>query len=124
MAYEYTRESTLFEDVIVLCKPLLEKDENGIVKRTDFERREVFAQVGSLYMKEFYSAYQAGIQNALKFVVNLGDWELGYGEFERGREAVIEYDDRIYTVYRAFMANDSVELYAREDVGTWEGSRA
>lgn len=112
MAYEYTRESFLFEDVCCLCKPTIEEDVNGIQRTVGLEKREVYCKVGALYAKEFYDAWQSGIQDALKFVVNVEDWR-------EGKEKIIEYEGDTYTVYRKFYAGDSVELYGRLDVGTW-----
>lgn len=115
MAYEYTRESSLYDDVAYLCTPRIKTDKNGAMVNEGYEKREVFCRVGSLYSKEFYAAFQSGISEALKFVVNRFDWE-------DGREMILEHDGKIYTIYRTFMSGDQIELYARIDAGTWSGT--
>lgn len=115
MAYEYTRDSSLYEDVCCLCTPDYKPDKNGVLKDNGYKKREVFCLVGSLYSKEFYAAFQSGISEAMKFVVNRFDWE-------EGREMILEHDGKLYTIYRTFMSGDQIELYARIDAGTWSGT--
>lgn len=114
MAYEYTRETSLYDSSLFLCKPKTVITEDGIQKPDGYEKREVFARIGSLTSKEFYSAYQAGIQASFKAVVNIEDWK-------EGKELIVEFDGEIYNVYRTFAVEDAVELYCRKDVGIWSG---
>jgi hypothetical protein len=111
MAYEYTRESFLWESECTLIKPTAVQNEDGVREIDLSNRCTVFCRVGSVYMKEAYAAMQAGIQAAWKFTVNLGDYD---------GETVIEYDGEMYVVYRTFVDGDDIELLARKDLGTWE----
>lgn len=111
MAYEYTRTNDLYDDVAYLLEYPIEVDENGVAHNLEPLRDEVYVKVGAIYEKEFYDALQAGIKAQYKLVVFVGDY--------RGQK-VVEYRDQLYSVYRRFLTGDTIELYLREDVGTWE----
>lgn len=111
MAYEYTRENDLYDDVAYLIRKKRKVDEYGIERDGEVEEIEVFCRVGGIYSKEFNEAYQAGIQLAYKLVIFEGDYN---------GETTIKYNDIYYSVYRVYPANDTVELYIQEDAGTWK----
>ena len=110
MAYEYTRENNLWEDVCYLIKKDKAYDENGVETTPIITRREVFCLVGGIYEKEYYNAQQSGIKAQCKVIVPMVDYE---------DEVLVEYGGKQYSVYRKYPINDTYELYLREDVGTW-----
>lgn len=111
MAYEYTRENDLYDDVAYLIKKTGTVDEYGVEHDGEVEENEVFCRVGGIYSKEFNEAYQAGIQLAYKLVVFVGDYN---------GETTVKYNDIYYSVYRFYPSGDTIELYIQEDAGTWK----
>lgn len=111
MAYEYTRTNHLYDGVCKLVKKQTDTDENGIVKEVGTIEREVLCQVGGIYEKEFYDAYQAGIKAQYKLIVNIEVYE---------NEKIVIFEGITYSVYRRFPTGDTMELYLREDEGTWD----
>lgn len=111
MSYEYTRETIICESECVLLKKSVETDENGVVTGETIRRNEVFCKVSSLYMRDTYAAFQAGIKPAWKITVFYGDYD---GELS------VEYEGIEYSVYRTYAEGDNVELYLRKDAGTWQ----
>ncbi len=118
MAYEYTRQNDLFEDIAYLCRKITTIDENGVVVENGYEEREVFAKVGGVYQKEFFEAYQAGIK---------AQWYILVSAFDYEGEDIVKYrknpksDEYVYyIIYRKYpKQEDEWELYLREDIGTW-----
>lgn len=121
MAYEYVRETPLFEDSCFLCKPITEIDENGVVKITEWDKREVFCKVGSLVEKEFFKALQSGIQGAFKLEVNIGDWEAYLDGTIGGQELTVEFRGKRFEIYRVFRKADTAELYCQFKAGSRTG---
>lgn len=118
MAYEYTRQNDLFEDVAYLCKKKTYVDENGVVIEDGYEEHEVFAKVGGVYQKEFFDAYQSGIKAQFYILVSAFDYQ--DEEVVKYRESPQSDKYVYYIVYRKYpKQEDEWELYLREDVGTW-----
>lgn len=111
MAYEYTRDSKVYDSTCFLIKPISKPDEDGIIKPVGEEKREVFCQVSSVYWKEFIEAYTAKIKPQWKLIVFVGDYE---------GEMLVEFQGKLYNVYRSFFTGDNVELYLRVDDGKWK----
>lgn len=111
MAYEYTRENNLRDSVCTLIKKNIKLDENGVPVEGEETKTEVFCRIGSIYEKEFYEAYQAGIKAQYKVVIFAGDYS---------GENVVDLEDNRYSVYRRYQTGDNIELYLRGDIDTWE----
>lgn len=112
MAYEYTREVNLRDSVCTLIKKHMNIDENGVPVETEEPMKtEVFCRVGSIYQKEFFDAYQAGIKAQYKLVIFAYDYN---------DEVVVEFEGKTYSVYRTYYQGDTIELYLRTDVSEWD----
>ena len=73
------------------------------------EESTVFAYVSSVTMSEFYEAGLQGFKPEFQFLV----WMSEYDEQE-----VLEYNDKVYTIYRTYMRDDGrIELYVTEKKG-------
>ena len=73
---------------------------------------EVFAFVESVSMSEFYQAGMQGFKPEFKMSV----WKSEYS----GQD-LLEYNDKIYTVYRTYRRDDGrIELYVTERKGAEE----
>lgn len=73
------------------------------------EESTVFAYVSSVTMSEFYEAGLQGFKPEFRFSV----WMSEYDEQE-----VLEYNDKVYTIYRTYMRDDGrIELYVTEKKG-------
>lgn len=83
-------------------------------------RRDVYCNVSSVSMTEFYKAGQAGLKPAYRFTIFAPEYD---------DEDSIEYKGKRYTVYRTFHGQrysgiinyktngDTMELYAERRVG-------
>ena len=72
--------------------------------------RQVFVQVDSISMNEFYEAGRNGLNPQFRFRMFAGDYE---------NERVCEYKGQQYAIYRTFMRDDdTIELYVERQGGT------
>lgn len=110
MAYELTKKNPLHDDVCNLIKKTVVIDENGIERGEVVDKREVFCKIGGVYNQEFFNAYQSGIKARFMVTIFAGDYD---------NEKLVEYEGKIYEVYRRFQRLDDYELYLREDLGEW-----
>lgn len=111
MAYEYTREVNLRDSVCTLIKKNTYLDEDGVPQEGEPTKKEVFCRVGSIYEKEFYDAYQAGIKSQFKVVIFAYDYD---------NEKIVELEGNVYSIYRRYYTGDNIELYLRSDVEEWD----
>ena len=73
-------------------------------------KRQVFVQVDSISMNEFYEAGRNGLNPEYRFRMFSGDYE---------GERVCEYKGDNYAIYRTFMRDDdTIELYVERQGGT------
>lgn len=96
---------------IDLVEVVTEKDSlNQVVEKTR-TKKTVFAEIGSVSQTEFFSAGRLGFQPSLKATIY---------DFEYDQEAIVKYNDNLYSVYRIYYVNgtDKVELYLEERSGT------
>ena len=64
---------------------------------------EVFAIIDSVTQNEFYQAGLQGFKPEYRFLI----WQTEYDG-----EETLEYDDKVYTVYRTYLRDDGrIELY-------------
>jgi SPP1 family predicted phage head-tail adaptor len=72
-------------------------------------KADVFAIVSSVSMSEFYQAGLQGFKPDYRFTV----WMTEYNDQE-----LIEYKDKVYSVYRSYRRDDGrIELYVNEKKG-------
>ena len=70
---------------------------------------DVIADVSSISQSEFMQAGQIGLKPEYQFRI----WEKEYGG-----QRQLEYEDKVYSVYRTYRAKDGrVELYTEERIG-------
>lgn len=73
-------------------------------------RRQVYVQVDSISMNEFYEAGRNGLNPQFRFRMFAGDYE---------GERACEYKGNDYAIYRTFMRDDdTIELYVERKGGT------
>lgn len=66
-------------------------------------KKNVFAYVSSVTMTEFYQAGLQGMKPEFRFLIWLSEYD---------GEETLEYDGKIYTIYRTYIRDDGrVELY-------------
>lgn len=80
-----------------MVAPEQEVDENGFTLEAQEQRTEVFANVRSAGMKEFYEAQLAGIDVRLKADVHTEEYD--------GQTAA-EYDGKRYTITRTYQSDN------------------
>ena len=87
---------------IGLLKTTYTQDDLGEWVETT-ETLNVFAYVSSVTMSEFYQAGLQGMKPEYRFLI----WQTEYDG-----EETLEYDDKVYTVYRTYLRDDGrIELY-------------
>lgn len=70
---------------------------------------EIFCRVSSVSGSEFNAAQQNGIKPQWKFIIR---------EREYSGENVVEFEKKLYSVYRTYRASlDDIELYVEEREG-------
>lgn len=94
-------------EIIHLIKQTRSTDEYGdpVISQSS---RQVFCRVDSVGMKEFYQAASTGLKPELKFV--LADY------LEYQGEQLVEYDDAVYHVLRAYRKGLELELTCYSEV--------
>ena len=96
-------------EVITLIRETKTQDTNGIWKITDTEM-DVFAQVDSISMSEFFDAGRNGLNPEYRFTLFYGDYN---------GERTVKYKGKRYGIYRTYHARtDIMELYAERKGGT------
>lgn len=95
--------------VITLIGETKEQDDYGVWQMTE-TRRDVFAQVDSVTRDEFFEGGRNGLNPEFRFTMFYGDYE---------DERTVEYDGKVYGIYRTYHARtDVIELYAERKGGT------
>lgn len=75
-------------------------------------KTEIFGWIESVTMNEFYQAGMQGLKPEFKFTIWLPEY---------GGQEIVEYNDKLYTVYRTYRRDDGrVELYVTERKGKEE----
>ena len=95
----------MFDSVINLLIENTSQDEIGQVIKS-YDRKAVFANKKSITQNEFYSSKKIspymGIRDSFCFEINLLDYN--------GEES-LEYNDKIYKIYRIYEKGEIIELY-------------
>ena len=69
-------------------------------------KREIFARVESVSMSEFYQAGMRGLDPDYKLTIWMNEYE---------NEELVDYNGKIYAVYRTYRRDDGrIELYVSE----------
>ena len=75
-------------------------------------KREIFARVESVSMSEFYQAGMRGLDPDYKLTIWMNEYE---------NEELVDYNGKIYAVYRTYRRDDGrIELYVSEKKGDEE----
>lgn len=93
-------------DIIVIIKEIRTTDAYGD-EVVENEKREVFADVKSVGMKESYEARALGLRPEYTFVI--ADY------YDYDDEDLIEYDNKVYRVLRTFRKGFSLEITVTRD---------
>ena len=96
-------------DVIKLITTTKTQDSRGVWRKS-YTPTQVFVQVDSISMSEFYEAGRNGLNPAFRFRMFQGDYN--------GEESC-EYKGLPYSIYRTYMRDDdTIELYVQREGGT------
>ena len=96
-------------NVINLKKETYEKDQYGVTVKS-LSSRQVFCQVDSVTMSEFFEGGRNGLNPEYRFTMFYGDYN---------GEKIIEYNGNTYGVYRVYRnRTDTIELYVERKGGT------
>ncbi|MBQ1569541.1 MAG: phage head closure protein [Clostridiales bacterium] len=95
--------------VIKLIGTTMTQDKYGVWRESHTER-EVYAQIGSISMSEFFEAGRNGLNPEYRFTMFFGDYN---------DESIVEYNGKTYAVYRTYLGRaDKIELYCERKGGT------
>lgn len=95
-------------EVITLISVEKSKDAYGMETRTE-SKRDVFVDVRSISVNEFYEAGQNGLQPQYEFIMFGPDYY---------DEKIVEYHGQRYSVYRTYRrTSDDLELYVEDRAG-------
>ena len=96
-------------NVIYLITKNYEKDEYGILRKTETQKK-VFCNVRSVSQSEFFQGGQHGLHPEFKMTMFRHDYS--------GEETVL-YKGRRYAVYRTYeTSTDELELYVQKEIGS------
>ena len=96
-------------DVIKLVTETKTKDSYGIYS-TALTYREVFCNVSSVTMSEFFEGGRSGLNPEYRMTLFFGDYD---------GEEILEYKGKTYSIYRTYLKNtDTLELYCERKGGT------
>lgn len=92
---------SMFKDVIELVNITYVKneDEEQIEQET---KREVFANVKSVYQNEFFKASTSGLKPSKLFSIRLSEYD---------NEEVILHESKRYSIYRTYERGELIDLY-------------
>ena len=88
----------------------IEYEQDDLGEWTEVQtKKEVFALIGSVSMSEFYQAGLQGFKPDFRFAI----WRTEYSN-----EELVEYNGKIFNVYRTYIRDDGrIELYVNEKKG-------
>lgn len=97
----------MFNDIITLVDEKKSPDEYGDLIVETIER-DVFCEVQSIGMKEFYQAHASGLQPEIKFL--LADY------LDYNNEQIVIYEGRRYHVLRTYRTEHEIEIVCYTEV--------
>ena len=97
--------------VIYLIKPAgYVKDDDGIDRKQEPVRRQVYAQKKNVTQTEFFSGGRNGLKPGMMFKMFGADYN---------GEKTLEYNGKTYAIYRVYHPDeDYIELYAESKGGS------
>ena len=103
------------DGTLTLIRRTFQKDEYGVDKVILERNLDIFCKADYPTRAEYFEASRSGLRPALKFVIHPLDYNWD-GKDTNPTE--IEYEGKIYTVYRAYQPDaDHLELYTEERIG-------
>ena len=99
------------ESTCDLINKVMSVDSLGFPTATE-TKTTVFCKITSISQTEYYSAGKAGIIPEYRFSVNAIEYD---GQKE------LEYDGKRYGIYRTYLYNDEMDLYAEYKGGMSDG---
>lgn len=96
------------DSVIKLIAQSKAQDKYGVWRPTE-TIRQIYCNVNSISMSEFYEAGRNGLNPQYRFLVFQGDYE---------NETMCEYEGLRYSIYRTYRRGDTVELYVERKGGS------
>lgn len=99
----------MFNDIITLVEEKKAPDEYGDLVVTKTER-DVFCEVQSIGMKEFYQAHASGLQPEIKFLI--ADY------YDYNNEQIVIYEGRRYHVLRTYRVEHELEIVCYTEVNS------
>lgn len=98
----------MFNDIASLCAETITQDDYGNEIKTLAER-EIFCQVRSIGMREFFNAALTAYHPTTKIVLSdASDYD---------DEKVIKYDNNVFDVVRTYKKGHGLEITLQERVG-------
>lgn len=96
-------------DIVTLYSDSITFDDYGVPVKSR-TARDVFCKVDSVTRAEFFEAGRSGLKPEYRITMFSGDYQ---------GESIAWYKDRIYSVYRTYVAKtDIIELYVERKSGT------
>lgn len=96
-------------DIVTLYADTVTYDDYGVAVKNR-TAREVFCKVDSVTRAEFFEGGRSGLNPEYRVTMFFGDYS---------GEVVLEYNGRMYSVYRTYQAKtDIIELYVERKGGT------
>lgn len=85
------------------------QDDEGVWRLSEESRRKAYAQITSVTASEFFEGGRNGLNPEYRFTVFFADYH---------GEEILEYNGKLYSVYRTFIARkDYIELYTERKGG-------
>ena len=96
-------------DIVTLYADTVTYDDYGVAKKAR-SSKQVYCKVDSVTRAEFFEGGRSGLNPEYRVTMFFGDYS---------GEALLEYNGRMYSVYRTYQAKtDIIELYVERRGGT------
>lgn len=94
---------------IYLISEIKVQDDEGVWRLSEESRRKAYAQITSVTASEFFEGGRNGLNPEYRFTLFFADYH---------GEEILEYNGKLYSVYRTFIARkDYIELYTERKGG-------
>lgn len=98
------------DGIAYLIRELFDTNDYG-QRIATHEKREVFVTEGSITRNEFFSAGRQGLNPEIMLITPKINYE---------GEELVEYNNVIYSIYRAYVNGDMIEIYGSRKAGSDE----